>query len=120
MTTRELSEERRELLDELVRTHTTIGTMKRTYGFNEKTVRKYYPDYRRKVNGLVPLDDETRAIVERNLEDRPPASELARMAGISIPALVRRYPDTPWTKSEAGHLGQIMSQFRQTTKRGIR
>lgn len=112
-----LSPERKALLDRLVREKYPITGMHKQHGFNYKTVRKYYPDYR--VGATYLREDRWQVPVVKSdkifemADEGAPASAIMAAVGVTE-SQVRYYaPEAFWTKSEAGHLGGLVAQIKE-------
>ena len=111
-----LSESRKHLLDELTRTRVTLRTMQKEFGFNYKTIRKYYPNYRTSSEAYLEdnfgsITDEQWYTVKQMLDERAPISTIAEVSGVGDDLLRKLFPEAAWSKSEAGTLGGIISTY---------
>lgn len=107
-----LKPERKALLDSLVEEGATIQDMHRKHGFNYKTVRKYYPEYRAGYTNSVRVAEkleENREVVERLAKERAPGSVIAQAVNIAPETLKRHRPDLVWTKQEAAQFAAMVS-----------
>lgn len=109
-----LKPERKALLDSLVAAGLTLKDLQRKHGFNYKTVRKYYPDYRAgRTNSTPVLEalEENREVVEQLAKEKAPGSVIAATVGVSPGTLKKHRPELMWTKREAGSFGGMVSQL---------
>lgn len=111
-----LKPKRKALLDSLVEEGVTIQDMHKKHGFNYKTVRKYYPDYRagdrRWVNGRnqnkIRLAEKTIQIMA---EERAPGSAIAEVIGVNKQALKRQCPNLFWTPKETAEFARMVQEM---------
>lgn len=111
-----LKPERKALLDSLVAEDTSIEEMRKVHGFNYKTVRKYYPDYRAGRTNSTPVKEaleEHREVVAELQAEKAPGSVIAATVGVSQKTLKKHRPELMWTKREAGSFGGMVSQLER-------
>lgn len=114
-----LKPERKALLDSLVEEGMTVTDMHRKHGFNYKTVRKYYPDYRAGITNSTPVQEaleEHREVIEELQAEKAPGGVIASSVGISPGTLKKYRPELMWTKREAGSFGGMVSQLGRLGK----
>lgn len=113
-----LKPERKALLDSLVEEGVTIRDLHKKHGFNYKTVRKYYPGYRKHVgkkqNGqhdVAEVLEEHKDLIAEMAAERAPGNVIAQAVNISPETLKKHRPELIWTKREAGSFGGMVSQL---------
>lgn len=109
-----LTPERQQLLTELVESGTPTRRIQKKHGFNYKTIRKYFPDYRAGVNH----DTETRQklheaqeVVEQLVNEQAPGVVIAQAVGVHPHTLQKHRPDLMWTKQEAAEFAAMVSKL---------
>lgn len=109
-----LKPERKALLDSLVVEGVTVTDMHKKHGFNYKTVRKYYPDYRAGITNSTPVLEaleEHREVIAELQTEKAPGSVIAATVRIPPQTLKKHRPELMWTKREAGSFGGMVSQL---------
>lgn len=113
----DIGPERRKQLDELIRENTSIKVLQHKYGFNYKTVRKYYPTYRTRTDAYLKdnfdsITDEQWLIIGVMIGERAPITAISEVSGVGDDLLRKLFPEAAWSKSEAGTLGGIISTYK--------
>lgn len=111
-----LSLERYELLSKLVEKNVAISNLQKVHGFNHKTVRKYFPEYRlRKEASNRPDGKRVRDIVKENqelvdsmLNEEAPGVAIAAALDISRNSLFENYPEYFWSREQVASFGGVM------------
>lgn len=94
----------------------TVTDMHRKHGFNYKTVRKYYPDYRAGMTNSTPVQEaleEHREVIAELQAEKAPGNVIAATVGVSQKTLKKHRPELMWTKREAGSFGGMVSQLER-------
>lgn len=107
-----LSEERRGELHSLVRSGETLTKMQKSHGFNYKTVRRYYPNYRNKAvanrEDFYEIPKDVQRTVKELVDDRASLKEIQETTGLTRGQIMWLEPNSPWTKNEAGKWRHIV------------
>lgn len=108
-----MNEERRALLAELVANNTSISLMQKTYGFNYKTVRKHYPNYRVGKSSVERdyyqiKDLTTLRLAVRLVSEEAPMSEIVSATGLTRDCVLYHFPTVPWSRSQVGSYGGLI------------
>lgn len=112
-----LKPERKKLLQELVESDTPLKTMQKEYGFNYKTVRKYYPKYRsgaphrRSTQQISEIIESSQGVIESMEADGAPLTAIAAAIGIDHRTLSRRHPELGWTREESARFASMVSKL---------
>lgn len=117
-----LSPERKQLLDELIESNTSLAQLQIEYGFNYKTIRAHYPNYRigtaRAIDVQNKLKDKEE-IINRLAAERAPGGVIANAVGITSSTLSKHRPDLMWTNEEkatfAGSVSWMTRIIRKKT-----
>lgn len=117
-----LKPERKALLDSLVAAGVTVGDIHKKHGFNYKTVRRYYPDYRKHVgkkqNGKHNVSELLKKhadLIEEMAEERAPGYVIAKSIGIKASTLRNHRPELMWAREEVAAFGAMVRQMNRTT-----
>lgn len=115
-----LSASRLTLLEKLVSERTPLRVLQKEHGFNYKTVRKYFPDYRTKAVAIredfYAVDDFTEKALYEMVDDRAPMSEIRKTLGLTRNQVLWLDKNGAWTKKESGDWSQMLQSARS---RGI-
>lgn len=109
-----LSDDRKLLLARLVDDGVTLEDMQKVHGFNYKTIRRLYPDYRTKVSSeridhyddLLKVSDSVYAM----LDDGCSLAEIRETLGVKSWQVRWLQMNSGWTKSEAGSFGGMVAR----------
>lgn len=111
-----LSASRMMLLEKLVSERTPLRVLQKEHGFNYKTVRKYFPDYRNKAEAtredFYDVDEDTTQKLYDMVDDRVPMKEIRATLGLTRNQILWLDKNGSWTREESGEWSQIVQKAR--------
>lgn len=117
-----LKPERRELLDRLVAEGMSLRQMQAKHGFNQLTVKRYYPDYRNRATAnrkdWFDIPEETRQLVHQMADERAPLSAIKEVSGLTETQVLYLEPNAAWTRKEASEYALLFQNRKNNSLRG--